>query len=617
MIYQTYQKDNNHASRLAKRSEMATPDSKTNLELYPVATPSNITLTRGEIKEGESLAVAEQDPEAREQWGSKLDFLLSCIGYAVGLGNVWRFPYLCYNNGGASFMIPYVICLVFCGIPIFYLEVALGQYVQQGVVGAWAAFCPLLGGIGLGMVIITFLCSVYYNVIIAWTFYYLFASFQKHLPWESCDSSWNSNLCKTDRGGSKPNCSLLGYADKCGWVSPEEEYFNKAVLQISSGIHDIGEVRFELAMCLLLGWIIVYFCVWKGIKSAGKVVYFTATFPYLVLFILLIRGATLEGAGEGVLFYLKPDMSKLKNPQVWVQAAGQIFFSLSIGFGGLITYGSYNKFHNNCEKDTLIVSLINCGTSVFAGFVIFTMMGYMSHVLGVGVPEVVKGGPGLAFIAYPEGIKQMPASPFWAFIFFFMLFNLGLDSQCWQTGNQASVDTRPSLHWVFCIVCYLIGLAHVTKGGVYVFQMFDYQAGGISLVLIAFLETVGIGWFYGIERFCTDIENMIGHRPNMYYRLCWKYISPAIIGVIFIWFCIDWTGISYNDVQYPGWAEFLGWMLCISAILCVPGYAIHRYLKLETGTPYERFRTILLPDREILDKIEAKHGIKKRYNPVM
>ncbi|XP_078359801.1 sodium- and chloride-dependent GABA transporter 1-like isoform X2 [Oculina patagonica] len=601
------------------------------MELYPVGYNSQAGLADSEIRESKASFGPPSEPtvqvEEREKWGRKMDFLLSCIGYAVGLGNVWRFPYLCYNNGGASFLIPYVICLVFCGIPIFYLEVALGQYTQQGVVGAWATYCPLLGGIGLGMVIITFLCSVYYNVIMAWTFYYLFASFQKNLPWESCDKDWNTDLCLTERGPSAPNCTvLLGKAD-CKWVSPEEEYFNRAVLQITPGIGEAGEVRFELAMCLLLGWIIVYFCVWKGIKSAGKVVYFTATFPYLVLFILLIRGATLEGAGEGVLFYLKPDFDKIKNPQVWVQAAGQIFFSLSVGFGGLITYGSYNKFHNNCEKDTLIVSLINCGTSIFAGFVIFTMMGYMSHVLQVGVPDVVKGGPGLAFIAYPEGIKQMPASPFWAFIFFFMLFNLGLDSQFVgvETVTTVLADWRPGFRRYkayitlgFCVVSYLLGLAHVTQGGMYVFQMFDYQAGGISLVLIAFLEAVGIGWFYGTEKFCTDIENMIGHRPNLYYRLCWKYISPAIIGVIFIWFCVDWAGISYGDFQYPGWAEFLGWMLCISAILCVPGYAIHRYLQLDSSlTPYERFHTILMPDKAIIDKIEEKEGIKPRYKYVM
>lgn len=588
------------------------------VELYPVGYDSRAGLADSEIRQSKASLVNNGEPEVeyveeRETWGRKLDFLLSCIGYAVGLGNVWRFPYLCYNNGGASFLIPYVIFLVFCGIPIFYLEVALGQYTQQGVVGAWAAYVPFLGGIGLGMVIITFLCSVYYNVILAWTFYYLFASFQKQLPWEKCGNNWNSELCQTNRSAS---CGK----DDCGWVSPEEEYFNIKVLQLSEGIHAAGEVRFELAMCLLLGWIVVYFCVWKGIKSAGKVVYFTATFPYVVLFILLIRGATLEGAAKGVEFYLKPNMTRLSDPQVWVSAAGQIFFSLSVGFGGLITYGSYNKFKNNCEKDTLIVSLINCGTSLFAGFVIFTMMGYMAHVLQTTVGKVVKGGPGLAFIAYPEGIKQMPASPFWAFIFFFMLFNLGLDSQFVgvETVTTVLADWRPGFRRYksvitlgFCIVCYLLGLAHVTQGGMYVFQMFDYQAGGISLVLIAFMEAVGIGWFYGIEQFCTDIENMIGHRPNMYFRLCWKFISPLIIFVIFVWFCVDWTGISYNGKQYPGWAEFLGWMLCISAVLCVPGYAFYRWWILPEGTAYERFRTILQPDQAVMDKIARRNNIKR------
>lgn len=597
-----------------------------NQDLYPVGYDSRAGLADSEVRQSKASVDPSREPmvevEEREHWGRKLDFLLSCIGYAVGLGNVWRFPYLCYSNGGASFLIPYIICLIFCGIPIFYLEVALGQYVGQGVVGAWAAVCPFLGGIGLAMVIITFLCSVYYNVIIAWTFYYMFASFRSTLPWEKCETAWSDNLCKQERGGSAPNCSLLGQEPNCAWISPEEQYFNNHVLQLSSGIHEAGGVRFELAMCLLLGWIIVYFCVWKGIKSAGKVVYFTATFPYLVLFILLIRGATLEGAGEGVIFYLKPKWSRLTDPKVWVQAAGQIFFSLSIGFGGLITYGSYNKFNNNCEKDTYIVSLINCGTSLFAGFVIFTMMGFMADKLGVPVDSVVKGGPGLAFIAYPEGIKQMPASPFWAFLFFFMLFNLGLDSQFVgvETCTTVMADWKPGFRRYktvitlgFCIICYLIGIAHVTKGGMYVFQMFDYQAGGISLVLIAFLEVVGIGWFYGTEKFADDIQDMIGHRPNMYFRLCWKYISPIIIGVIFIWFCVDWTGISYAGYQYPPWAEFLGWMLCIVSILCVPGYAIYRYQKLPEGGSFtQRFRQILLPDERVMSKIRQKYGLAEK-----
>jgi len=216
-----------------------------------------------------------------------------------------------------------VICLVFCGIPIFYLEVALGQYVGKGVVKSWSAICPLFGGLGYAMLVITFLISVYYNVIIAWTLYYIFVTFRKTMPWGECGNEWNSNYCKKDRVMDVSlNCTAIGLPLNCSgqYISPEEEYFNGRMLKVSDGIDQPGEIRWELAVCLLVAWICVYFCVWKGVKSVGKVVYFTALFPYLVLFIFLIRGATLEGAGDGILFYLKPDFSRLKDPQVWVRA---------------------------------------------------------------------------------------------------------------------------------------------------------------------------------------------------------------------------------------------------------------------------------------------------------
>ncbi|KAL9984764.1 hypothetical protein ACROYT_G007097 [Oculina patagonica] len=559
--------------------------------------------------------------EKREQWTRKLDFILSCVGYAVGLGNVWRFPYLCYINGGASFLIPYVVCLVFCGIPIFYLEVALGQYVGKGVVKSWAAICPLFGGLGYAMLLITFLISVYYNVIIAWTLYYLFVTFRKTLPWGECGNEWNSNYCKKDRVmDATVNCTAIGLPLNCTgkYISPEEEYFNGHVLKLSDGIDQPGEIRWELAICLLVAWICVYFCVWKGVKSVGKVVYFTALFPYLVLFILLVRGATLEGAGDGVLFYLKPDFSRLKDPQVWVQAAGQIFYSLSIGMGGLLTYSSFNKFNNNCEKDSVVVSLVNCMTSFFAGFTVFTMMGFMAHLLKTEVGNAVKGGPGLVFMAFPEGIKQLPVSQLWAFLFFFMLFNLGLDSQFVgvETCTTVISDYSPRMRKYksvislgFCIICYVIGLAHVTQGGLYVFEMFDIQSGGISLVLIALLESIAIGWVYGTENFCKNIQDMIGHRPNLYFRLCWKFFCPVIILVIFVWQCVDWSGLSLGDYKYPVWAELVGWGLCLSSILCVPGYAFYRLFS-DSSRPFkERFLSLLKPDEEIMRKIEQENGL--------
>uniref|UniRef100_A0A8C8SBP7 Transporter n=1 Tax=Pelusios castaneus TaxID=367368 RepID=A0A8C8SBP7_9SAUR len=240
--------------------------------------------------------------QARETWGGKYEFLLSCIGYCVGLGNVWRFPYLCYRNGGGAFLIPYFIMLLFTGLPLFLMELSLGQYGAAGPITVWKC-CPLLKGIGLGMLLVSSLVSLYYNVIIAWTFYYLGMSFQSPLPW-SCDAPRNAHLCQNTLGNSSR-------------FSASEAFWNEQVLGVthSSGLDDPGPVRWPLAICLLVAWIIIFLCMLKGIRSSGKVVYFTATFPYFVIIVLIIRGATLEGSIDGIRFYLTSDWSRLQSAQ--------------------------------------------------------------------------------------------------------------------------------------------------------------------------------------------------------------------------------------------------------------------------------------------------------------
>ncbi|KFM07159.1 Sodium- and chloride-dependent glycine transporter 2, partial [Nipponia nippon] len=276
----------------------------------------------------------------RGNWSSKLDFILSMVGYAVGLGNVWRFPYLAFKNGGGAFLIPYLMMLALAGIPIFFLEVSLGQFASQGPVSVWKAI-PALQGCGIAMLIISVLIAIYYNIILCYTLFYLFASFVPVLPWASCNNPWNTPDCKDK------NKLLLGNKT---FVSGSEEYFKYFVLKISAGIEYPGEIRWPLALSLFLAWVIVYASLAKGIKSSGKVVYFTATFPYVVLIILLIRGVTLPGAGAGIWYFITPKWEKLIDAMVWKDAATQIFFSLSAAWGGLITLSSYNKFHNNCYR---------------------------------------------------------------------------------------------------------------------------------------------------------------------------------------------------------------------------------------------------------------------------
>ncbi|CAD5112174.1 DgyrCDS1408 [Dimorphilus gyrociliatus] len=441
-----------------------------------------------------SITFGEDENEERGNWSGRLDFLLSCLGYAVGLGNVWRFPYKCYQNGGGAFFIPYVIMLIFVGMPIFFLELSLGQFSSNGPLTCWK-YSPMFTGVGWGMVIVSGFVGIYYNMIIAWSIYYLVASFTKlpGLPWDNCEQEWNSENCfeelktcngseyyknpngtcyKTINGTQKRNGFWnLTAAEAAGIkkrFASEEYYYNK-VLDISDGVDNLGGLKWELALCLLGAWVIVFLCLCKGVKSSGKVVYFTALFPYAVLVILFIRGMTLEGMKEGIKFYLTPDWDKLKKAKVWNDAANQIFFSLSASWGGLITLSSYNRFRNNLLKDTLIVSVGNCLTSVFAGFVIFSFLGYMAHKVDTDIDKVVDGGTGLAFVVYPFAVTQMPGPPVWAILFFLMLLTLGLDSQfaLLETVTTAVMDRWPDkfdrkrktyIILAVCVLFYLIGL---------------------------------------------------------------------------------------------------------------------------------------------------------------
>ncbi|KAM9170740.1 sodium-dependent proline transporter-like isoform 1-T2 [Pangshura tecta] len=538
--------------------------------------------------------------QPRETWGGKYEFLLSCIGYCVGLGNVWRFPYLCYRNGGGVFLIPYFVMLLFTGLPLFLLELSLGQYGAAGPITVWKC-CPLLKGIGVGMLLVSSLVSLYYNVIIAWTFYYLGTSFQSPLPW-SCEAPQNAHLCQNASG----NASRF---------SASEAFWNEQVLGVthSSGLHDPGPVRWPLAICLLVAWIVIFLCMLKGIRSSGKVVYFTATFPYLVLIVLIIRGATLEGSIEGVRFYLSSDWSRLQSAQVWNDAASQIFYSLGIGFGGLLSMASYNKFDNNVIRDTLVIAIGNCCTSFFAGFAIFSILGHMAWRKRVPVGEVADSGPGLAFVAYPEALALLPASAFWSVLFFLMMFTLGVDT---LFGNMEGITTAvldefPALReWrrktlflgALCFTFYLLGLLLITEGGIYWFTLIDAYSTSFGLIIITLFMCIGIAFCYGVNQFCRDIVDMICRCPPwcsklvLYFKACWVFITPCLLLFILIYIFLETyhTSLHYGAYAYPRWGKALG--VCMGTVTCIqiPLWALVAICR-ESGTLTDRFRKAIHP----------------------
>ncbi|KAM3963050.1 sodium-dependent dopamine transporter [Aphomia sociella] len=553
----------------------------------------------------------------RETWGKKVDFLLSVIGFAVDLANVWRFPYLCYKNGGGAFLVPYCIMLVVGGIPLFYMELALGQFHRKGAITCWGRLVPLFKGIGYAVVLIAFYVDFYYNVIIAWALRFFFASFTTMLPWTSCDNEWNTPSCRpfeTIWNSTVANKSSTRYNSSSAFMPPAQatpftsaasEYFNRAILELqgSEGLHDLGAIKWDMALCLLAVYIICYFSLWKGISTSGKVVWFTALFPYAVLLILFVRGITLPGSANGIQYYLSPNFEAITQPQVWVDAATQVFFSLGPGFGVLLAYASYNKYHNNVYKDAILTSVINSCTSFVAGFVIFSVLGYMAQASGKDVQDVATEGPGLVFVVYPAAIATMPGSTFWALIFFMMLLTLGLDSSF--GGSEAIItalsDEFPPIgrHRELFVAClftlyFFVGLASCTKGGFYFFQLLDRYAAGYSILVAVFFEAIAVSWIYGTERFCEDIRDMIGFRPGLYWRVCWRFAAPLFLLFITAYGLLDYEPLQYEGYVYPGWANALGWAIAGSSVMCIPTVAIYKIITTK-GTFIERLRILTTP----------------------
>uniref|UniRef100_A0A4W6C9Z5 Transporter n=1 Tax=Lates calcarifer TaxID=8187 RepID=A0A4W6C9Z5_LATCA len=441
----------------------------------------------------------------RGQWASKTEYVLVVAGTMVGLGNVWRFPYLCYKNGGGAFLVPYCLLAVVCGIPLFLLETSVGQYTQEGFITCWRKLCPLAQGIGYGYLIIN-LYAFSYILVQAWALFYLVFSFRSQLPWASCNNTWNTGKLKSFNSSTPSGNQTTSAA------------IERRVLVVSGGIEELGSVRWELALCLLACWVFCYFSIWKGVRSSGKVTYVTAPFPYVMLLILLIRGLTLPGAWEGIYFYLYPDLNQLTNLEVWIEAASQIFYSYNVAVGTLHVLGRLCICLTLISRDCYWLCLLNSGTSFVAGFVVFSVLGFMAQKQGVNVDNVAESGPGLAFITYPQATALMPLPQLWTACFFLMLIMLGVDTH-------------------------------------------------VRLLCYSFMNC-------SADNFSNIIKDMTGQRPSVFFKLCWKYIIPPLMMISFIVYLVDYKHLEVNDWYiYPDWAYALGWAMTLSSVLMVPLWA--------------------------------------------
>lgn len=500
------------------------------------------------------------------EWSNPIEFMTTCIGFAVGLGNVWRFPYLCFKNGGSAFVIAFLIMLFLVGMPIFFLDITISQFSGFGAVNVWKVVPPFKG-IGICSLLVASFVSIYYNIIIAYSMIYLASSFLPELPWTSCNSTWNTEKCCNFDSGSNVTCSFDS-------EPPAKQYFENFVLHISDGIESSGGIQWRLALALFICWVIIFLALSKGVHSLGKVSYVTAIFPYIIIFILIIRANTLSGARKGLDFYIyKINWEKLLTLQTWIDATTQVYFCLGLIQGGLYTLGRHNKFNYNHQKTSVIIAILDGFTGILAGFAIFPVLGHMSESTNISIDQLAVGGPGLTFIVYPEALALMPFPWIFCVLFFIMMIIIGFgsmlglmecvfDSIIELLPKQINSKPRETFFRLFVsVMFYIFGLSCTTGAGIYIQNLFDKYVTNFPIMICVVLEAIGIGWIYGIRRFREDIKLMLGVYPNKFWSPCFLVITPLLSIAILIISVFKNETVKYNDYNYPDWAHGIGWFI--------------------------------------------------------
>jgi solute carrier family 6 amino acid transporter-like protein 5/7/9/14 len=463
--------------------------------------------------------------------------------------------------------------------------------------------------VGYGQVLATACVLTYYCTLIGLSFYYLGSSLFPTLPWTNCSSLLEipaEKIClpskpilvalNTTREEYVEARNITGSATG-GIMTAAEQFFTYGVLKqradndISDGL---GLPDPTLLGCLAITWVLLYFSLRGGVGGQGKVAYFTAIFPYIVLLTLLVRGLTLEGFEQGLALFFTPQWEKILEPKVWYAAVTQSFFSLSVGFGSLTTYASFNKFRHPTSRDALIISFADTFTSMLAGTVIFAILGHLAHETGQPVEDVVKSSAGLAFISYPEVLGSFPASNFFSIVFFLMLITLGLGS---AIGLLSSVTTtlsdsfptvdKKTIIKICCAIGFSIGLFYITPGGMLMLEMVDHYGGTMLILGLASIEIIGFAWVYGTNTVTRDFNFMFETELSVYWRICWGIICPLLLPILFIYlvFVNEGPFAKYKDMAESSKLAMtlVGYSLAAVGLLLVPLHLLFTVTAEEEG----------------------------------
>ncbi|MFW6155221.1 MAG: sodium-dependent transporter [Planctomycetota bacterium] len=501
--------------------------------------------------------------EQRENWGTRAGFILAAIGSAVGLGNLWGFPYKLYSYGGGAFLIPYIVGMLLIGIPVLILEFSLGHMTQRAAPDAFRGVNRRSEPVGWWGILLGFVIITYYAVILAYCLQYFIVSV----------------------GGLFNGGQLPWSGEGAEGVAMAKDYFD---VQVRNELADgrpgqFGNLVPNVVWSLIAVWVMIYLCIFRGVRLVSKIVLWTVPLPWLMLLILTIRGLTLDGAEAGLEYYLRPVWSELAKPTTWRYAFGQVFFSMSLAFGVMVTYASFLHRKSDLNNNAAIIGLGDLGTSFIAGVAVFATLGGMAMATGQAVGDVVEKGPGLAFVAFPYALAQFPYPALFSTIFFFALITLGVDSafSIAESVLASIVDklrcNRDVTLIVMVLVALGIGLVYCTQGGlIWLGGMDDFINGPWGIALLGLLECVVLAWIYRISRLRHHANERSDWRLGPWWDWLVRIVVPMVLAALFIWSVLDQsTQAGFlrdgNDIVWP---NVVGLIIGILAPLLAVGLSM-------------------------------------------
>jgi neurotransmitter:Na+ symporter, NSS family len=463
---------------------------------------------------------------------------MAAIGSAVGLGNVWRFPFVCYDNGGGAFLIPFFIAIFTAGIPLLILEFSVGHWSKTSPPEAFKKINEKYEWFGWLTVLMPFIVATYYVVVMAWCFSYVIYS---------VDLRWG------DDAGA----------------------FFTSFLGDTGTLLVVGSISIPIVLGLIVLWFSIFFILYKGVKRIGQAVAITVPIPLILLIILTIRGFTLPGAMEGIAYYLTPDFSKLGNINVWIAAYAQVFFSFSLAQGIMITYASYLKKKEDLTNNAFIVGLADAGISFLAGFAVFSVIGYLTVSQGLGIDQMAISGPGLTFVTYPTAVSLLPfAAALFGVMFFIALLTFGINSAFSMIEPIADgVNTKWKISKgkataILCMFGFCISLIFSTGGGSHLLGIVDHFISHFGLVTIGLLECVILGWLYNIYKLREHANKTSEIKIGMWWEYLIKYIVPVILFMLLVISLINHI-IEKPYPAYPLWIVLSAGLLPLIGITIV------------------------------------------------